>query len=380
VKIGVPKEVRPAEKRVPLIPADVERLVKRGADITVEAGMGEPSRHLDEAYTAAGATVTTDRKALLSQSDLVLRLNKPPLEEVPLLKPGAFHMSYLDPFNEQELIQSLIDHNIGAISVEMIPRSTIAQKMDALSSQANLAGYVAVIVAAEQIDKVLPMMTTPAGTISPARVFVIGAGVAGLQAIATARRLGARVEAFDTRPVVAEQVRSLGAKFAEIDLGDTGETKQGYAKQLTQEQLDKQRREMTKFCARSDIVISTAQVFGRKAPLIVTADMITAMKPGSVVVDLAIETGGNVAGAKLGEVVDINGVKIVGLANLPGRVAIHASQMYSSNLRNFLEHFWDDEKKAPDLDPKHEIVDGCLITQNKTLRNQMLRDRYAQSD
>jgi NAD(P) transhydrogenase subunit alpha len=234
--------------------------------------------------------------------------------------------------------------------------------MDVLSSQANLGGYVAVIVGAELLDKIFPMMTTPAGTIKPARVFIIGVGVAGLQAIATARRMGARVDAFDTRPVVEEQVKSLGAKFVKIDLGETGQTKDGYATQLTPEQLRMQKEGMAKICAQSDLVITTAQLFGRKAPVIVDAAMVAGMQPGSVIVDMAVETGGNVEGSVLDQVTEVNGVRIVGFGNLPGRVALTASQMYSANLANFVEHFWDKEGKTFNLKLGDDIIKGALIT------------------
>lgn len=370
--IGVPRETHPGERRVPLIPASVERLAKKGIQITVETGIGSTVSFRDDDYNKAGAG-TSDRAALLSSSDIILRLRKPPLEEIDRLKKGSIHISFLDPFNEPRLIEAFAKNRISALSMEMIPRSTIAQKMDALSSQANLAGYVAVIVAAERIHKILPMMMTPAGTITPARVFVIGAGVAGLQAIATARRLGARVEAFDTRPVVEEQVLSLGAKFVKIDLGETGQTKEGYARALTPEQIEKQRQGMAKACASADIVITAAQVFGRKAPVIVTKDMIGQMKPGSIIIDTAIETGGNVEGSKLDEEVDVNGVRVLGLGNLPGRVAFHASQMYSNNLANLVETFWDAGQKVFNLDLENEIIQGCLITHQGEMVNKMVK-------
>ena len=278
------------------------------------------------------------------------------------MKKGSIQVSFLDPFNEPELLAALAKQKISAISMEMIPRSTRAQKMDALSSQASLAGYAAVILAADNIYKIFPMMMTPAGTLQPSRVFIIGAGVAGLQAIATAKRLGAKVDAFDTRPIAKNDVLSLGAKFVEIDLGETGQTAQGYAKALTEEQLKKQRDVMKQYCAQSDIVITTAQVFGRKAPVIVTNDMIGAMKPGSVVVDLAIETGGNVEGAVLGKIIKKNGVRIIGLANMPARVAMNASQMYANNLTNLLDEFWNKEKKEFELKLDDDIIKGCLIT------------------
>jgi len=270
-------------------------------------------------------------------------------------------------------VAQLAARRVSAISLELIPRTTRAQKMDALSSQANLAGYVAVLLAAEQSPKIFPMMMTPAGTIAPARVLVIGAGVAGLQAIATARRLGARVEAYDTRPVVEEQVRSLGARFLKIDLGETGQTKDGYAKALTEAQLKKQREAMQKFCALADVVITTAQVFGRRAPILVTAEMLAAMSPGSVVVDGAVESGGNVAGAVAGRITERNGVKIVALPNLPGRVPIHASQMLSNNLTALIETFWDAETKRFGLRLEDEIIQGCLVTHAGAIRDERFK-------
>lgn len=371
--IGIPKETYPGEQRVPLIPVSVERLVKKGAQVNVETGLGSTIGIDDNAYAKAGA-VLADRASLLSSADMILRVRKPPCGEIKKLKKGSLHISFLDPFNESQLITEFTQHHISALSMEMIPRSTIAQKMDALSSQANLAGYVAVILAAERINKILPMMMTPAGTITPARVFIIGAGVAGLQAIATAKRLGARVEAFDTRPVVEEQVQSLGAKFVKIDLGETGQTKDGYAKALTPEQIEKQRQGMTKACSNSDIVITTAQLFGRKAPVIVTKDMIAKMSPGSIVVDMAVESGGNVEGSKLNEEVDINGVRIIGLSNLPARVAVHASQMYASNLVNLIEGYWDKEAKIFKLDLSDEIIKGCLLTHQGQIVNDQLKN------
>jgi NAD(P) transhydrogenase subunit alpha len=371
--IGVPKETYPGEQRVPLIPISVERLVKKGIQVNVENGLGSTIGIDDNVYTKAGAAITS-RAALLSSADMVTRVRKPSREEIKKLKKGAIHISFLDPFNETQLISEFAQHQISAVSMEMIPRSTIAQKMDALSSQANLAGYVAVILAAERSNKIFPMMMTPAGTITPARVFIIGAGVAGLQAIATAKRLGARVEAFDTRPVVEEQVQSLGAKFVKIDLGETGQTKDGYAKTLTPEQIEKQRQGMAKICANADIVITTAQLFGRKAPVIVTKDMIAHMAPGSIVVDMAVESGGNVEGSKLNEEVDINGVRVIGLSNLPSRVAVHASQMYSSNLVNLIEEYWDKEAKIFKLDLANEIIKGCLVTHQGQIVNDQLKN------
>ncbi len=370
MQIGIPKETHPGEQRAVVIPSDVARFIKLGATVVIESGLGAGIRATDAEYEKAGATVTTDRAGLYSGSNLILRLRKPDPADVALLHPGCIHISYLDPFNEKALVTLLEERGVSAISMELIPRTTRAQKMDALSSQASLAGYVAVILAAQRTDRVFPMMTTPAGTINPSRVFIIGAGVAGLQAIATAKRLGARVDAFDTRPAVAEQVRSLGARFFEVDLGETGQTKDGYAKALTEEQLKIQRDAMAKQCAISDVVITTAQVFGRKAPVIITKEMVAGMKPGSIIVDLAVETGGNVEGAVLGQEVDVNGVRILGLENMAGRVPVHASQMYSANLYNLVEEFWNKELKTMELSLEDDIVQGCLITHEGQIRRE----------
>jgi NAD(P) transhydrogenase subunit alpha len=360
--ISIPTENSTVEERVPMLPQTVEKLVKKGATISVESGIGATLGITDDEYKKAGAAIVKDRKKLLEKGDIVLRLRKPESKDLSMVKKGAIHISYLDPFNEPKLIAEIAKKNISAISMEMIPRSTRAQKMDALSSQASLAGYTAVIVAANNIPKIFPMMMTPAGTIQPSKVFIIGAGVAGLQAIATAKRLGAKVDAFDTRPIAKADVLSLGAKFVEVDLGETGQTAQGYAKALTEEQLKKQRDVMKQYCAAADVVITTAQVFGRKAPVIVTKEMVEAMKPGSVIVDLAVETGGNVEGAVAGKTVVQKGVKIIGMKNMPARVAMNASLMYSNNLYNLLEEFWNKETKQFDLKLDDDIIKSCLIT------------------
>ena len=374
MQIGVLKETHPGENRVAVIPDTVKKLAKLGAELTVEAGLGQGSGFADDEYTEAGATVGSSRDDILAQSDIILRIRKPEAEEAGKLKQGCIHISYLDPFNEGDLVDSLAQNGVSAISMEMIPRTTLSQKMDALSSQANLAGYVAVMMAANSLDRLLPMMMTPAGTIKPAKVFVIGAGVAGLQAIATAKRLGARVTAFDTRPVVAEQVRSVGAKFLEIDLGETGETKDGYARELTPEQIEIQRQGQKAAIAESDIVITTAQVFGRKAPVLVTTDMVEAMQPGSVIVDMAAETGGNVEGSVAGQEAVVNGVTIIGQGNWPNFVCRDASQMYSSNLLNMVSEYWDKENKSFVLDQENEIIKGCLITHGGAVVNETIKN------
>ena len=363
MKIIALSEKIPGEKRASLNPATTEKLVKLGAEVLVEPGLGAAIHFADADYVAKGARLITDRPAALAEADLVLRLRPPSADEAASARAGSIHIGYLEPFTNKPVVEAFARSGATALAMELLPRTTIAQKMDALSSQASLGGYVAVLLAAERLNKLFPMMMTPAGTITPARVFIIGAGVAGLQAIATAKRLGARVEAFDTRPVVKEQVQSLGAKFVEVDLGETGQTKDGYAKALTEEQLAIQRAAMARHCADADVVITTAQVFGRKAPVIVTADMVRGMKPGSVVVDMAVESGGNVEGSVLDQETDVNGVNLIGLGNLPGRVPVAATQMYASNLGNLIEHFWDKKEKVFRLNLEDEILKGCTVTQ-----------------
>lgn len=358
-----PKESDPLETRVALVPAAAAKLVKLGARVAIESGSGTAAGHPDAEYAAAGASIVSDRHAAIGQADFVLRVLPAGLEEIRLQKPGSMATGLMDPFGSRERIEAYAAAGVTALCSEFIPRSTIAQKMDVLSSQANLAGYVAVIAATDQLDSILPMMMTPAGTISPAKVFIIGVGVAGLQAIATARRLGARVEAFDTRPVVEEQVKSLGAKFVKIDIGEVGQTEQGYARELTPEQVRLQREGMAKVCAASDIVITTAKVFGRKAPVLLTGEMLSGMRPGSIIVDLAAEGGGNVEGTVADrEILTDNGVRIIGWSALERRVPRHASQMFAANLANFIEHFWDAESKSFALKPTDEIIRGCLLT------------------
>ena len=374
MQIGIPKETHPGENRVPIIPDTVKKLRDLGAEVVIEEGLGLGSGFRDKEYTEAGASISPDRTALFSNSDILLRLRKPDLSEVALMKSGCIHISYLDPFNEQELVQALKERGVTSLSMEMIPRSTRSQKMDALSSQANLAGYVMVLQAAAHLPRIFPMMMTPAGTLKPAKVFIIGAGIAGLQAIATAKRLGAKVTAFDTRPVVAEQVKSLGANFLDIDLGETGQTVDGYAKELTAEQIQMQREAQKAVIAESDVLITTAQVFGRKPPVIVTRDMVEGMQTGSVVVDMAAETGGNVEGSVPNETVLINGVTVVGKGNLPNEVSRDASQMYSSNLFNLIEDNWDKTSSTFNINFEHDILPGCIITHGGEVTNETIKE------
>jgi NAD(P) transhydrogenase subunit alpha len=374
MQIFFPRE-EGTEIRATILPEVAKKFTDLGIEVVVETEIGSNIFLPDESYQQAGAIISTDRSKSLSEADIVCRINKPKLEEISILKRNSIHVSFLDPFNEKELVNEFAKAGISAISMELVPRITRAQKMDALSSQANLAGYSAVIAASKTLTKSFPMMMTAAGTISPSRVFVIGVGVAGLQAIATAKRLGARVEAFDTRPVVEEQVRSLGAKFVQIDIGKTEETAQGYAKELTPDQIKMQQEGMKKICGQSDVVITTAQVFGRPAPRIVTSEMVEAMKPGSVIVDMAVSSGGNVEGSVEDEYVLHEGVTIIGMSNLPGEVAMDASQVYGSNLFNMIEEYWDVENKDFKFDLSDEILNGCVITNDGEVINSMVKER-----
>jgi len=376
--VFAPKENDPRETRAALNPETGKKLVALGFDVRVESGLGLDSEHADADYEAAGVTVTSDRASELSAADLVARVNKPSADELAKLKKGAMHISFMDPFNEPQLLKDMAASGATGISLEMIPRTTLAQKMDVISSQANIGGYESVVVAAERLGKILPMMMTPAGTISPAKVFVLGIGVAGLQAIATAKRLGARVTAFDIRAEALEQAESLGAKALRIDLGETGSTDQGYAKELTPEQIAKQGEGQAKACADSDIVITTAKVFGRKAPVLISADVVKRMKRGSVIVDLAAsELGGNVEGTKVHEeIVTENGVRIIGIANLERRSATHSTQMFAANIGNFLEHFWVKEEKTFKFDLEDEILKGCVLTHG----GEVVHERFVKGD
>ena len=374
MQIFFPKE-EGTEIRATILPEVAKKFTDLGIKVVVETEIGSNIFLPDESYRQAGATISVDRLSSLSEADIVCRINKPKLEEISSLKRNSIHVSFLDPFNEKALVNEFAKAHISAISMELVPRITRAQKMDALSSQANLAGYSAVIEASRTLTKSFPMMMTAAGTISPSRVFVIGVGVAGLQAIATAKRLGARVEAFDTRPVVEEQVKSLGAKFVQIDIGKTEETSQGYAKELTPDQIKMQQEGMKKICGHSDVVITTAQVFGRPAPRIVSIEMVEAMKPGSVIVDMAVSSGGNVEGSIEDEYVFHEGVTIIGMSNLPGEVAMDASQVYGSNIFNMIEEYWDAESKEFNFDLSDEILKGCVITNDGEVINSMVKER-----
>lgn len=358
MKIGVPRETAPGERRVALVPETVQRLVKGGNEVVVERGAGTEAAFIDSAYEQAGARIVDDAY----DADLVVKVQKPTADEIGKLRKGSMLIAFLQPLIEPKLAQTLAERGVVALSMDAIPRITRAQPMDALSSQATVAGYKAVLLAAAQLPRFFPMLTTAAGTIAPAKAFVIGAGVAGLQAIATARRLGAVVQAFDTRPVVKEQVESLGAKFLEVDLGESGAGAGGYAKELSEEAHKREVDMLAKAVRENDIVITTAAIPGRKAPVLITADMVPAMRPGSVIVDLAAETGGNCELTEAGKTVEKHGVTIIGMLNLPSTMPYHSSQMYSRNIASLLALLLKDGKAT--LDMNDEVVKGTVITQD----------------
>ena len=372
-KVLVCKENLPAETRVALIPDDIKKLSGMGFEFTVVSGAGQKSGFEDSSYEAVGAKIVSKEEDGYQDADIIVRILKPATSKG--MKPDTLHVSFLDPFNEKALLKEFADNQIQAVSLEMIPRTTLAQKMDVQSSQTSLAGYVAVLNAATRLPKILPMMVTPAGNINPARCFIIGVGVAGLQAIATAKRLGARVDAFDTRPVVEEQVKSLGANFVKIDLGDMGQTSQGYAKELTPEQIAKQQEAQAKVCEKANIVITTAKVFGRKAPLLIKKDVLDRMQPGAVIVDMAVATGGNVEGSSPDhEVITDNGVIILPGDELQRQVPWDASKMLSGNISAFLTHFYNKETKEFEVNLEDEIMKGCLLTKGGAIIHERFKE------
>jgi NAD(P) transhydrogenase subunit alpha len=366
MKVAVPRETAGGEARVAATPDTVKRLVGLGASVAVEAGAGVASRILDEDYVAAGATIAPDAGTALADADVVLTVRRPTPELAAQMKRGALVVGIMDPYGNRDALQQLADAGLVAVAMELMPRITRAQVMDVLSSQANLAGYQAVLDAAYVYDRAMPMMMTAAGTVPAARVFVMGAGVAGLQAIATARRLGAVVSATDVRPASKEQVESLGGKFVAVEDEEfkQAETAAGYAKPMSPEYQAKQAALVAEHIKKQDIVITTALIPGRPAPRLVTAAMIATMKPGSVLVDLAVERGGNVEGAVPGEVVDIGHVKVVGHLNVAGRIAASASQLYAKNLYAFVETLIDKEKKALAVNYEDELVKATVLTRD----------------
>jgi NAD(P) transhydrogenase subunit alpha len=360
MKLFVPKETRDDERRVALVPESVKKLVKAGITVSVEHDAGAGSFLDDAAYAEAGATVVTEGPASLGQADLVLLVNPPPLAEVDRLRPGAMLLAPLTPTRNLDLVRKLVERKVTAFSTDTIPRISRAQAMDALSSMASIAGYKAVILAADALPRYFPMLMNAAGTVLPAKVFVIGAGVAGLQAIATGRRLGAVVEATDTRPAVKTEIESLGARFVGVETTEEAQDAGGYAKELTQEFYRKQAELIARHCAAADVVITTALIGGVIAPKLISAEMVDRMKPGSVIVDLAAPGGGNCELTKPGETVMHKGVRILAPLNLPSEVAFHASLLYSRNLTAFVLAFW--KNGAFQLDLSDDILKDATVT------------------
>ena len=368
MRIAVPKESAAGETRVAATPETIKKLVSSGNEVVVQTGAGDAAGHPDSQLTEAGATIQQDFASTVAGADAVIKVQKPNESELAQLPEGSILIGYLDPLTDEATAQALAGRKISAFAMESIPRTTRAQSMDSLSSQATVAGYKAVLIAADEAPKFLPMLTTAAGTVRPAKVFVIGAGVAGLQAIATARRLGAIVHGFDVRPAVREQVESLGAKFVEIDLGaEDAETAGGYAKELTDEQKAKQTELMSQTVIESDIVITTAAIPGRPAPRLIPQNVVEQMQPGSVIVDLAAETGGNCELTRAGEIVVHDGVKIIGPKNLAATMPLHASQLYAKNVSNLLE-LMIGEGGAKTIDFSDEILDGACLTHDGKLK------------
>ncbi|PZO39423.1 MAG: Re/Si-specific NAD(P)(+) transhydrogenase subunit alpha [Pseudanabaena frigida] len=376
MKIGVIKEIEFGERRVALIPEVVGRLVKNGLEVLIESHAGESSFFANDTYEEVGAKIITDKSILINESDILLKVGAPREEEVNMFKQGQITIGFLNPLGRPELIRRLAHQGVTAMSMEMIPRSSRAQSMDALSSQASIAGYKAVLIAAAALPKYLPMLTTAAGTIPPAKVVVLGAGVAGLQAIATARRLGAQVEAYDIRPAVREEVQSLGAKFIDVFLEEDTTATGGYAKEISEAAKQHAQEILAKHIKEADIVITTAQVPGRKAPVMVTDAMIAQMKRGSIIVDLAGEQGGNCEGTEAGKDVIRHGATIISPINLPSSMPIHASQKYAKNLLNLLNHMI--KKGELNLDFEDDIINSTCITHAGEIRNQRVKDALSQ--
>jgi proton-translocating NAD(P)+ transhydrogenase subunit alpha len=369
VKIGVPKETAEGERRVALVPDVVKALTAKGIEVAVEPGAGEGAGHSDREYTDAGAKVGDD----VWGADVLLKVRPPSADEVSRLKQGQVVIGFLEPLTNADLARSLAEAGVTSFAMESIPRITRAQSMDALSSQANLGGYMSVLIAARESGKLFPMMTTAAGTIPPAKVLVLGAGVAGLQAIATVKRLGAVATGFDVRSVVKEQVQSLGGRFLEVEAVKDAEGEGGYARPLTDEENERLRGELAKAAQRQDVIITTAQIPGRPAPLLITAEAVRSMQPGSVIVDLAAESGGNCELSVPGETVVEEGVKIIGPVNLPSEMAPNASALYAKNLQNLVELMIDEDGNLR-LDMDDEVVAGACLTKDGEIVNERAKE------
>lgn len=374
VTVAIPKETAEHENRVALIPETVKKLTELGLDVVVEKEAGLASNYLDDAYIESGATIQDDRSELLKSADILISIQTPPSEDLKTLSEGTILICFLWALQNEETVELLKSKSITALGMDAIPRISRAQNMDALSSMSSIAGYKSALIGANELDRYLPMMMTAAGTIAPAKVLVLGAGVAGLQAIATAKRLGAVVEAFDIRPAVKEQVESLGATFVEVpDLDDESETEGGYAKELAEDEQERQRQVIHEHAQKSDIIITTALIPGKPAPLLVTKEMVNDMHAGAVIVDLAAENGGNCELTEAGKTVIENEVKVIGPINIPSMLAYHASQLYSKNMWGLLNHLLDEEGK-PHFDFEDEITLNTTITHEGEIISPMLKE------
>lgn len=381
MKIGIPKERRSGEKRVAASPETVKKFVGLGCTVVIETGAGLAADIPDDQYTAMGAQIAPDAKATVGDADLVLKVQRPMTaaegnDELALLKKGAVLVGGLQALQQRDQVKAYAAAGVSAYAMELMPRITRAQSMDILSSQSNLAGYKSVLDAASHFGRAFPMMMTSAGTIAPARVFVMGVGVAGLQAIATAKRLGAVVSATDVRPATKEQVESLGGKFVWVDDEEarSSQTAGGYAKEMSAEYKAKQAALVAETVKKQDIIITTALIPGRPAPVLVTEEMVKSMRPGSVIIDLAVESGGNCPLSKPDQVVDVNGVKVVGYTNYPSRVPVDASNLFAKNLWNFLSPHWDKDAKAFKFNPEDETVTGTCLTRDGQVVHALLKE------
>ena len=376
MRIGIPKEIVPGETRVSVIPKLVVSLTRQEHEVLVENGAGNASSHDDQEYVEAGARIC-DVRSLYESSDVILKVQAPAnhpavgVHEANLVRENGILLGFLSPLANPDLIQVLRDRKITAFSMEYVPRISRAQSMDALSSMATIAGYKAVLMAADKLPKMFPLLMTAAGTVAPANVFVLGVGVAGLQAIATAKRLGAKVEAFDPRPAVREQVQSLGASFIDMEVPEDVETAGGYAKEQAQDFIERERKVILARLSRVDVVITTAQIFGKRAPLLITSKMVEQLRPGSIIVDLAAEQGGNCESTEMDKVVEHHGVCIMGPVNLPAALPVHSSQMYGKNITDLFLHLYP--KDAETLDLSDEIVAGTCMTHDGQVLNEQVR-------
>ncbi|MBU0945587.1 MAG: Re/Si-specific NAD(P)(+) transhydrogenase subunit alpha [Proteobacteria bacterium] len=375
MKLAVLKETEEGENRVAIIPDSIKRMTKKDFEVLIETGAGLASGFSDQDYTDKGATIVASAQEAIAQADCVVKVRPLSMEEVEMLKDGSFYISIIQSTMRHDLVKRLQEKKITSFGLDIIPRTSLAQSMDVLSSMSTISGYKAVLLAADNINKFFPMLMTAAGTVAPAKVLVLGAGVAGLMACATAKRLGGVVEAFDVRPEVKEQVNSVGAKFVEVPVKEDGSGGGGYAKEMSAEYKQKQAELISKHIAKSDVVIPTALIPGKKAPILITEEQVKSMKPGSVIVDLAAEMGGNCAVTTVGKNTVVHGVTIIGHANLPSTMSFHASQMFSKNVEKFLLHLCDE--KGFTMNMEDEITRGSLVTKDGEIMHALTKSLMA---